>query len=133
MILADTNIIIDFWNKPTATTRKVFAENDIAICGVIKTELLRGSTSESQFSQMENALSCLSYLAFSEEDWPLLARQFITLKQTGLVVPFQDAMIAYLAIKYNCEVWTGDRHFKLMQSAMSNLKLFDSAKAAKSE
>lgn len=57
MILVDTNIIIDFWDKPSAEYAKVFEENEIAICGVIKTELLRGSNSEDQFSQMEEALN----------------------------------------------------------------------------
>ena len=43
MILVDTNIIIDFWDKPTEDVRKIFEENERATCGVIKTELLRGS------------------------------------------------------------------------------------------
>ena len=87
MILVDTNIIIDFWDKPTDDAKKIFEENEIATCGVIKTELLRGSNN-------------------------------------GLAVPFQDAIIAYLAIKYNCEVWTNDKHFKLMQVVLPELKLF---------
>ena len=125
MILVDTNIIIDFWDKPTDETRKIFEDNDVAICGVIKTELLRGSNSESQFSQMENALNDFSYLSFSEKDWLTLAKMFITLKQNGLIVPFQDAMISYLAIKNNCEVWTNDKHFKLMQVILPDLRLFN--------
>ena len=124
MILVDTNIIIDFWNNPTEEARKIFEENEIFICGVIKSELLRGSNSEKQFFQMENALNDFSYLTFSENDWLMLAKQFITLKQSGLVVPFQDAMIAYLAIKNNCLVWTNDKHFKLMQIALPALRLF---------
>lgn len=124
MILVDTNVIIDFWDKPTEDAKNVFEENDIAICGVIKTELLRGSNSEKQFSQMDEALNNFTYLAFSEKDWISLAKQFITLKKNGLVVPFQDAMIAYLAIKNNCEVWTNDKHFKLMQVVLPELKLF---------
>ena len=54
MILVDTNVIIDFWDKPTEEVKKVFEENEIAVCGVVKTELLRGSSSEEQFSLMEN-------------------------------------------------------------------------------
>jgi predicted nucleic acid-binding protein len=123
MILVDTNIIIDFWDKPTEVAKRIFEENDIAICGVIKAELLRGSNSEEQFSQMENALKDFFYLSFSENDWHLLAKEFILLKKHGLVVPFQDAMIACLAIKNNCEVWTNDKHFKLMQTVLSKLKL----------
>ena len=125
MILVDTNVIIDFWDKPTEKAKKIFAENDIAICGVVKAELLRGSNSDKQFCQMENALKYFFYLPFSENDWLLLAKQLISLKQNGLVVPFQDAIIAYLAIKHDCEIWTNDRHFKLMQVALPRLKLFD--------
>jgi predicted nucleic acid-binding protein len=124
MILVDTNVIIDFWDKPTEEAKNVFEDNDIAICGVIKTELLRGSNSEKQFSQMEEALNDFTYLSFSEKDWISLAKQFITLKKNGLVVPFQDAMIAYLAIKNDCKVWTNDKHFKLMQVVSPELKLF---------
>lgn len=51
MILADTNIIIDFWDKPTEAAKKIFEENEIATCGVIKTELLRGNNSDNQFLQ----------------------------------------------------------------------------------
>ncbi|MBO7145736.1 MAG: PIN domain-containing protein [Salinivirgaceae bacterium] len=124
MILADTNIIIDFWNKPTEPIEKIFDTEEIATCGVIKAELLRGSHSEKQFSQIEKALSDFTYLTFSEIDWIGLSKQFIVLKRSGLAVPFQDAMIAYLAIKYNCEVWTNDKHFRLMQVVLPDLKLY---------
>jgi predicted nucleic acid-binding protein len=125
MILVDTNVIIDFWNKPNDESAKIFEDNEIATCGVIKTELLRGSNSEGQFSQMEEALNDFIYLPFSEKDWISLSKQFIALKQNGLAVPFQDAMIAYLAIKHNCELWTNDKHFKLMQVVLPELKLFN--------
>ena len=125
MILVDTNIIIDFWNKPTAKVKKIFEKNDIAICGVIKTELLRGSNSDSQFLHIETALSGFYYLDFIENDWIELAKQFITFKRTGLTVPFQDAVIAYLGIKYDCKIWTNDKHFKLMQTAIPKLKLYE--------
>ncbi|WP_433001967.1 PIN domain-containing protein [Treponema socranskii] len=106
----------------------MFSENDIAICGVIKTELLRGSQSADDFAQIQMSLADFYYLNFAENDWVALAKQFITLKKHGLVVPFQDAMIAFLAIKYDCEVWTNDKHFKLMQTAIPQLKLFSPRK-----
>lgn len=124
MILADTNVIIDFWDKPDDESARIFEDNEIATCGVIKTELLRGSNSEKQFSQIEEALNDFTYLSFSEKDWISLSKLFITLKKNGLAVPFQDAMIAYLAIKYDCEVWTNDKHFKLMQIVLPELRLF---------
>ena len=124
MNLADTNVIIDFWEKPNGEYAKIFEDNEIATCGVIKTELLRGSNSEKQFFQIEEALNDFTYLSFSEKDWISLSRQFITLKKNGLAVPFQAAMIAYLAIRHDCEVWTNDKHFKLMQVVLPSLRLF---------
>ena len=125
MILVDTNIIIDFWDKPTEKITKIFEENELATCGVIKTELLRGSNSDKQFSQIEEALNDFTYLPFLEKDWIELSKQFIILKQNGLVVPFQDAMIAYISIKHKCEIWTNDKHFKLMQIILPELQLFN--------
>lgn len=124
MILADTNVIIDFWDNPNDEYARIFEDNEIATCGVIKTELLRGSNSEKQFSQIEEALDDFTYFSFSEKDWISLSKLFITLKKNGLAVPFQDAMIAYLAIKHDCEVWTNDKHFKLMQVVLPSLRLF---------
>ena len=124
MILADTNVIIDFWDNPNDEYAIIFEDNEIATCGVIKTELLRGSNSEKQFSQIEEALNDFTYFSFSEKDWISLSKLFITLKKNGLAVPFQDAMIAYLAIKHDCEVWTNDKHFKLMQVVLPSLRLF---------
>ena len=124
MILADTNVIIDFWDNPNDEYARIFEDNEIATCGVIKTELLRGSNSEKQFSQIEEALNDFTYFSFSEKDWISLSKLFITLKKNGLAVPFQDAMIAYLAIKHDCEVWTNDKHFKLMPVVLPSLRLF---------
>lgn len=124
MILADTNVIIDFQDNPNDEYSRIFEDNEIATCGVIKTELLRGSNSEKQFSQIEEALNDFTYFSFSEKDWISLSKLFITLKKNGLAVPFQDAMIAYLAIKHDCEVWTNDKHFKLMQVVLPSLRLF---------
>ena len=86
MILVDTNIIIDFWNNPTAASVKIFSENDIALCGVIKTELLRESKSTNDFAQIQTPLTDFYYLNFVENDWVSLAKQFIALKKNRLVV-----------------------------------------------
>ena len=79
MILADTNVIIDCWDNPKDEYARIFEDNEIATCGVIKTELLRGSNSEKQFSQIEEALNDFTYFSFSEKDWISLSKLSITL------------------------------------------------------
>ena len=118
MILVDTNIIIDFWNTPSDDARKIFLNEVLATCGVIKTELLRGSNSEREFQQIQNALNAFFYLNFYENDWVMLSNELIALKHKGISVPFQDAIIAHLAIKYNCKLWTNDKHFSLISTVL---------------
>ena len=124
MILVDSNVSIEFWKNPLDNQKKVFLYNEIAICGVIKSELLRGTSSEKQFIEVFNALDCFNYLFFEESDWSELAKLFVDLRKNGISIPFQDGMIAYLAIKNNCKLWTNDKHFKLIQIVKPELQIY---------
>ena len=124
MILVDSNVFIEFWKNPLDNQKKVFLYNEIAICGVIKSELLRGTSSEKQFIEVFNALDCFNYLFFGESDWSKLAKLFVDLRKNGISIPFQDGMIAYLAIKNNCKLWTNDKHFKLIQIVKPELQIY---------
>lgn len=123
MILVDSNIFIDYWKNPTKKQTDIFLHNEIAVCGVIKSELLRGANSEAEYSEINKALECFNVLTFGESDWQELARLFIKLRQKGVSIPFQDGMIAFVALKNNCPLWTSDRHFKLIQTVKPELLL----------
>lgn len=124
MILVDTNVLMDFWKAPSQVAKSVFEQEEIAICGVIKTEVLRGSRSVEEFNRLEKALNCFEYLDFNEKDWICLAEDLVRMKNSGISVPMQDAMIAYLAIKNNCKLWSNDKHFLLIKTVLSELSLF---------
>ena len=38
MVLADTNVFIDFWNNPTEELTKRFEQEEIVICGVVRAD-----------------------------------------------------------------------------------------------
>ncbi len=48
-----------------------------------------------------------------------------SLRKSGLTVPYPDAIIAFIAIKNDASVWTNDKHFKLIQAAVDELKLYN--------
>lgn len=122
-ILVDTNILIDYLKNPTDNATKIFEQNEIATCGVIVTELLRGSKSPKESEKLKTALECFEYLDFEKADWIEIAELFAKLKKRDITVPFQDGIISYLAIKHNCKVWTKDVHFKVIQSVIPILEL----------
>lgn len=122
-ILVDTNILIEYLKKPTDEATKIFEQNEIATCGVVITELLRGAKSEKESDKLKLALECFEYLDFEKTDWIEIAELFAKLKRSGITIPFQDGIISYLAIKNNCKVWTNDAHFKIIQTAIPVLEL----------
>ena len=124
MILVDTNILIDFWKNPTSEKQLIFEQEEIATCGVIFTEILRGSKNPKESEKLKTALECFEYLSFEKQDWLEVACLFVKLKKSGLTVPFQDGIIAYLAIKNDCQIWTLDNHFKLIKTVVPSLKLY---------
>ena len=110
--------------NPTKEKESIFQENEIATCGVIFTELLRGSKNPKESEKLKTALECFEYLSFEKQDWLEVACLFAKLKKSGLTVPFQDGIIAYLAIKNDCQIWTLDNHFKLIKTVVPSLKLY---------
>ncbi|MCR5125621.1 MAG: PIN domain-containing protein [Treponema sp.] len=124
MILVDTNILVDFFNKPTEEFAQIFAKEDVAVCGVVQAELLHGATSEKQISAIQDMFTGLKYIDIKVEDWIQIGLFLLRLRKCGLKVPFPDAVIAFLAIKENCEVWTRDKHFSLIKEKIPELKLF---------
>ena len=124
MILADTNVFIDFWNNPSPELKKAFEQEEIAICGVIKAELLHGAVSDKDFANISTMLEAFDEISFDEDDWQLLGRNLYKLRKSGLTVPFSDAIIATIAVKENLPIWTSDKHFALMSNVLDGLKFY---------
>ncbi len=124
MILADSNIIIDFWRSPDEAAARIFSTEDVAICGVIKAELLHGARNDQDYNRVLLALSDFPNIDMREQDWDSLGRYLFVLRTHGITVPFQDAIIAVLAISNQASIWTNDKHFLLMKSVLPELKLY---------
>ena len=125
MILVDTNIIIDFWKRPTEKAQEIFESEEIAICGITKAELIHGAKSEKEINIIIEALEDFNMFEISKNDWIEIGKLLNRVKKKGISVPFQDAVIAYLAIKNSSELWTNDKHFRMIQNEIKELKIFE--------
>lgn len=124
MILADTNIIIDFWKSPTERMRSIFITEDVAICGIVKAELIHGARSSNEIERIISALDGFYFLEIKNSDWISIGRLLNRLKALGITVPFQDAVLAYLSIKNKASIWTLDKHFSKISGVVSELKIY---------
>lgn len=125
MILVDTNIIIDLIHDVNPKMHTVFRNATTAFCGVVEAELLHGTRNDGEVSSIYALLDDMAYIDVACSDWKPIGFFLRTLREHGLTVPLADAIISYLAIKHDIEVWTRDRHFALIKGITPELRLFD--------
>ena len=124
-ILVDTNVMIDYMKRPTEKMKGVFQNEDVVISGVVISELLHGALSEKEMKSLEEDLGVFESLNIGQSDWNDFGKFLYRVRKSGLTVPYQDALIAFVAIKNDVPVWTKDKHFKLIQAAEEKLKLYE--------
>lgn len=127
MILLDTNVVIDMLNNSQDAHWELLNKEDVVVCGIVIAELYRGIKNAAEKNAVELFVNAVDELPLdsdaSGEDWKKIGMFIADLRKSGLSVPFQDAVIAYLAIKYKTTLCSNDRHFKLIQTVNEKLQL----------
>jgi predicted nucleic acid-binding protein len=124
MILVDSSVMIDALRKPDPKLQNLFNTMQPAICGIVLGEILHGARDAADYAKLVAALASFPQVAMPEPIWETVGRNLWTLRTVGVSVPFQDVVIATVAIENNIELWTRDAQFQLIQSALPALKLF---------
>lgn len=124
MILLDTNVIIDMLNDQNNENWTLFQSQDVYICGIVAAELYQGIRNEREENAVSLFVNSINSIPIMESDWKEIGLFIAKLKRSGLTVPFQDAVIAYVAIKSKCNLLSCDKHFKLVQSVDERLQLY---------
>lgn len=128
MILVDTSIIIEFWKKPSAKVKKIFLKEDVAVCGIVKAELIHGAKNKKQQKIIQEALNDFAYVITDESIWADVGNLLYDLRKQGITIPFQDAVLCSLALKHDLVLWSNDKHFNLIKEKVDQLKLFKQGK-----
>jgi len=66
----------------------------------------------------------LIFLDINREDWLEIGKLMNKLKKKGVSIPFQDVVIAFIALKNQAELWTKDKHFDLIKQHCSDLRIY---------
>lgn len=84
---------------------------DVATCGMVIMEVLRGVRSEKARRYFETAFSCMIYMATLNSVWEKAAQLAWTLDRKGRVLPATDLIIAACALSQDAALLTFDCHF----------------------
>ena len=123
MILADTSVVIDYVRAKDARLRALLPTLPVAICGITRAEVLHGVRDATNRRNLVTVLNTFQQIAISDALWDTVGDQLASLRTGGITVPFQDVVIAAVAIANNFDL-TRDHQFSLIQAALPALNLF---------
>jgi predicted nucleic acid-binding protein len=121
MILVDTSVWIDFFNGkdlPYVVTLEtlISQEADIAICGIILTEVLQGISNDKEHKLTQSYLQALVMLEIEDNLWLDAAEIYRNLRKRGLTVrKINDCIISATALHYDCLLLHNDKDFTTIQ------------------
>ncbi len=124
MILADTGAIIACWRRPSPAHKHILNNFPVAFCGITRAELYVGARSELEIEAFSNDLSLLNEIPIDNAIWEVVGRNLQLLRTKGFTVPFTDVVISSVALQHDFEIWTYDAHFKMIQTVIPKLRLF---------
>ena len=117
MILVDTSVWIDFLAGRdllhVATLEQFILDSeDLALCGIILTEILQGISDDSVYHRVRRDLSPLIMLPMTEAVFVSAANIYRNLRKQGITVrKTDDYIIAATALEHQCGLLHSDKDF----------------------
>ena len=126
MIVVDTSAWIEFFRgrDPAASAvDAALANNEVALCGPVETELRRGLLNERERAKVLPLLDGCHSLAQPEALWAEAGELGFALRRRGVTPKTVDLLIATYALSYSTPILTTDKGFRAMQKAGAPLQL----------
>lgn len=128
VVLVDSSVFIGLLREgrdPALELVSRAATTDLATCGMVRMEVLRGIIGPKPRRAFEAFLSVLRNVPTDNRLWEEAAQMAWTLDRKGVTLPAQDILIACSALRIDAAVLTWDRHF----FDIPDLRVLDSLEA----
>ncbi|MDD5260276.1 MAG: PIN domain-containing protein [Methylacidiphilales bacterium] len=93
--------------------RALLDEYEAAYCGPVKLEVLGGARNEKR-KALSYFFEAVPYLAMPEIIWDDAKNISWRLRDAGQAIPWNDILIACIALKQRCRVYSIDAHFQAL-------------------
>ena len=117
MILVDTSVWIDFFagrDLPHVAKLEQFIldNEDLALCGIILTEILQGISDDTTYRRVRRDLSPLIMLPMPSTVFVRAADIYRKLRKQGITIrKSNDCIIAATALEHHCQLLHNDKDF----------------------
>lgn len=128
-VLVDTSIWIEYF-KGSKMVQDIIHDTKSFRCfiiGPVIAELLLGIKTSGEKERLITCMNALPMLEITDNDWVDAGNTGNLLRQKGITVPLPDLIIFSVASKNNCALFTLDRHFEMIRTAIaSGVEIFNS-------
>jgi hypothetical protein len=127
MVLVDSSVWIEAARRDGDLACKValealLEEYEAAVCSPVRLEVLGGAPRRER-ERLEAYFAILPYAPVEERDWHAAVRNGWALRDAGSMIPWNDIVVATLALRVQCRVYALDAHFESMQRIL-RLRLY---------
>src|ERR1700683_4591608 len=127
MVLVDSSVWIEAARRDGALEYKVGLEGllevgEAAFCGPIKLEVLGGARAQDR-KRMSLYFDCIPYQTIDDSALGQALQLAWQLRDKGHTLPWNDIVIASLALRWGFRVYAKDKHFEVMRDAVG-LRLY---------
>ena len=116
MVLVDTSVWIDYFKERDefieAELDELLRSGQVAVSGLILAELRRGCRTPAQVGMLLAALAPLEYLEADRSTWLRAGEIISDCAQRGFALEVGDCLLAALALRESCVLFTLDRDFE---------------------
>ena len=118
MILVDTSVWIDFFagrDLPNVAKleQSILDNEDLALSGIILTEILQGIPDDTTYRRVRRYLSALIMLPMPESVFVRAADIYRKLRKQGITIrKTNDCIIAATALEHHCQLLHNDKDFR---------------------
>lgn len=122
MVIIDTSAWVEFFRRDGDLRVKLAVKGLLdafegALCGPVEMEFLGGARPE-EMETIRGWFGLIPYVRSNQEIWRVAAGNYATLKAAGLTVPWNDILIASIAMEHDLRVYAHDKHFQLMSEKL---------------
>ena len=113
----DTSVWIDFFagrdlSHVTALEQFILESEDLALCGIILTEILQGIADDSTHRRVRRHLAPVIMLPMPETVFVRAADIYRRLRKNGITIrKTNDCIIAATALEHHCQLLHNDKDF----------------------
>jgi len=122
MVIIDTSAWVEFFRRNGDLRVKLAVKGLLdafegALCGPVEMEFLGGARPE-EMETIRGWFGLIPYVRNNQEIWRVAAGNYATLKAAGLTIPWNDILIASIAMEHDLRVYAHDKHFQLMSEKL---------------